>query len=296
MNQDINLNLYKVFYFVATLKSFKKASDKLCVSQPAISKQIKNLEEILEVKLFYRYNKGIELTNEGKLLLQNIEKMNFYLEAAHKDIGMFKKNLIGNIVIGCPSHIASFYLLDFITIFKNKYKNVDVRIISDSTSSLIEQLKHHKLDFIIDSLPMEIDGQTMKKKFLEDFETVFVVNNDFNDDIKTPNDLQGKTFILPLPRSAIRKKLEEKFYEYEIDYRVGLEVDTTDLIISAVKRDLGIGYVTKKSINEEITKKQLKVLNANIEMPKLELYLVYNKEYLSYQSRELLNNIMNICV
>ena len=74
MINDLNLNLYKVFYNVAVSCSFKEAAEKLCVSQPAISKQIKNLEENLGVKLFYRFNKGIELTNEGKILFKQIEK------------------------------------------------------------------------------------------------------------------------------------------------------------------------------------------------------------------------------
>ena len=96
MNQDINLNLYKVFYWVATLSSFKKASDKLCVSQPAISKQIKNLEEILGVKLFFRLNKGIKLTKEGLMLLEQVEKMNFYLEASVKYISSSKHHQLSN--------------------------------------------------------------------------------------------------------------------------------------------------------------------------------------------------------
>ena len=106
MNNNINLNLYKVFYFVATTKSFKQASIDLCVSQPAISTQIKNLENLLNVKLFYRYSKGIELTNEAKILLSHIEKMNFYLEAAEKYIKLSKDMEIGILTIGCPSHIC----------------------------------------------------------------------------------------------------------------------------------------------------------------------------------------------
>lgn len=137
MLENINLNLYRVFYCVAISKSFKDAADKLCVSQPAISKQIKNLEEILDVKLFYRFNKGIELTREGKLLLDQIEKMNFYLEASMKCLSDSKDLISGELVIGCQSHITSFYLLKYVEKFRKDYPNVDIKIVSDSTSILL---------------------------------------------------------------------------------------------------------------------------------------------------------------
>ena len=66
MISDISLNLYRVFYICSTCKSFVEASKKMCVSQPAISKQIKKLEDLLGTKLFYRESNGLVLTNDGK--------------------------------------------------------------------------------------------------------------------------------------------------------------------------------------------------------------------------------------
>ena len=68
MINDINLNLYRVFYICAKCDSFVEASRKLYVSQPAVSKQIKNLEDLLGTKLFYRNNNGLRLTKDGKQL------------------------------------------------------------------------------------------------------------------------------------------------------------------------------------------------------------------------------------
>ena len=288
MNQDINLNLYKVFYWVATLSSFKKASDKLCVSQPAISKQIKNLEEILGVKLFFRLNKGIKLTKEGLMLLEQVEKMNFYLEASVKYISSSKKLDNGELVIGCQSHITSFYLLKYIEKFKKDYAGINIKIISDSTSLLIEQLLHHKIDFIIDNYPIDIHGKNIVIKKLKTFDTALIVNNGYNEKIKTINDLNNKNFILPLERSSMRKNLEKVFYSNNINVNVGLAVDTTDLIISSIRKGFGIGYVVKESVKKELENKEFKELKIDCELPKFELELVYIKDYLTYPAKEFL--------
>lgn len=114
MLNDINLNLYKVFYVCAKCNSFKEASEKLYVTQPSISMQIKSLEDSLGTKLFYRSNTGLSLTNEGKQLYNYIEKSYNYLTAGEKIIKQNSNMDFGTIVIGAPAHIASFYLLEYI--------------------------------------------------------------------------------------------------------------------------------------------------------------------------------------
>lgn len=77
----MNLNLYRVFYYVAKEKSITKAAKKLYISQPAISKSLKKLEEELNIELFFRNLNGVELTEAGKVLY-------FYIEKAYKDLVM----------------------------------------------------------------------------------------------------------------------------------------------------------------------------------------------------------------
>lgn len=291
MKSNINLNLYKVFYCVATTKSFKQASIDLCVSQPAISKQIKNLELILSTKLFYRYNKGIELTNEGKILLSQVEKMNFYLEAAEKHINYSKNLESGELVIGCPSHITSFYLLKYIEEFRKEHPMINIKVFSDSTVVLIDLLSHHKLDFIIDSPPINVNNHEMKVEKIAEFDTILISSIDNNLNITQLMDLNDCELILPLPRSSMRKSFEQAISKYDIKFQCNLSVDTTSLIISSVKKNLGIGYVVKESVLEELNNNQLKEVNINYKFPKLCINLVYNKNYLSFPALEFLKKI-----
>jgi DNA-binding transcriptional LysR family regulator len=109
---NINLNLYKTFYEVATLGSISAASKKTFTSQPAISKSIKKLEEELQVQLFYRTLSGTELTEKGRELL-------FYVEEAFNNLITAERSMIeeenlerGKISIGVPSQIGTFYIFD----------------------------------------------------------------------------------------------------------------------------------------------------------------------------------------
>lgn len=287
MISDINLNLYKVFYICSTCNSFVEASKKMCVSQPAISKQIKNLENLLGTKLFYRESNGLVLTNDGKQLFNYIDKSYNYLMAGEKIIKENNNMDVGTIVIGAPAHIASFYVLEFIEKYREKHPNVFFRIINGTTSELLRGLEEHKIDFLIDSSPINIVNKDMKIEPLVSFDTCFITsqkNENFN--LK----FEEQKFVMPYERSSIRKNLEKELKKFDIELEVVLEVETTDLIISSVKNGIGTGYVVKKSVKKELQNEELIELKTSYNLPKLELNLVYIEDYLTNLARYFIKN------
>ena len=285
MLNDINLNLYKVFYVCAKCNSFKEASEKLYVTQPAISMQIKSLEDSLGTKLFYRSNTGLSLTNEGKQLYNYIEKSYNYLTAGEKIIKQNSNMDFGTIVIGAPAHIASFYLLEYIETYRTKHPNVFFRIINGTTTELLKGLEDHSIDFVIDSSPINITNQEMTILPLMQFETCFITTEQ-----NTEKDIKKQKYVMPYERSSIRKNLEKELKKYNVKLNVVLEVETTDLIISSVKNDIGTGYVVKKSVKKELENKELIELKTKYNLPKLELNLVYIEDYLTNLSRNFIKN------
>lgn len=285
MLNDINLNLYKVFYVCAKCNSFKEASEKLYVTQPAISMQIKSLEDSLGIKLFYRSNTGLSLTNEGKQLYNYIEKSYNYLTAGEKIIKQNSNMDFGIIVIGAPAHIASFYLLEYIETYRTKHPNVFFRIINGTTTELLKGLEDHSIDFVIDSSPINITNQEMTILPLMQFDTCFITTEQ-----NTEKDLEKQKYVMPYERSSIRKNLEKELKKYNVKLNVVLEVETTDLIISSVKNDIGTGYVVKKSVKKELENKELIELKTKYNLPKLELNLVYIEDYLTNLSRYFIKN------
>lgn len=290
---DVNLNLYRVFYVLAKSRTFIEASEKLCISQPAVSKHIKNLEEALMIKLFHRDNTGLKLTNDGRELLEYIEKSYNILLAGQRKI-IENKNLDhGSIIIGAPSHIASFYLMKFIKKIRKDYSGIFIRIISGSTSFLLNELQQHKIDFIIDSSPIEFDFSNLIVEKLASFETCFITNNNKISNESYEN-LEKFIYIMPFERSAIRKNLEKELKKYNQKLPVVLEVETTELIIDAVKNDIGIGYVIKEAVLNELRNKDLFIMRTKYKLPKIELNLVYNNEYLTTASKKLINDYIKM--
>lgn len=121
---DINLNLYKTFYEVAKTKSFTEASNNLYITTPAVSKNIKKLEEQLNENLFYRENNGVSLTNSGEELYTYVEKVIKMIDDVER-IVMNNENLdIAILKIGSPSHVSNYYLMERIKKAKEDYPNM----------------------------------------------------------------------------------------------------------------------------------------------------------------------------
>ena len=179
--------------------------------------------------------------------------------------------------------------MKYIKQFRKDYPNIFIRIISGSTSFLIDELLQHKIDFIIDSSPIEFDFTNLIVEKLVSFKTCFITNK-----IELSNkqivDLEEYNYIMPYERSAIRKNLEKKLKINNQKLHVVLEVETTELIIDAVKNDVGIGYVVKEAVLEDIEKKELFELKTKYELPELELNLVYINDYITNSSKKIIND------
>ena len=146
---DINLNLYKVFYDVARYGSFSKAAEFTFTTQSAISKSIKKLEDELNTQLFFRNPHGVELTEKGKALLYYIEKSFGNLLTAERVLLETENLERGRLTIGLPSYISSFFFIDKITAFHNKYPNIEITLINGPHAYLLDLLDKHQIDFMI---------------------------------------------------------------------------------------------------------------------------------------------------
>ena len=291
---DINFNLYKTFYDVATYGSISKAAVVNYTSQPAISRSIKTLEEQLNTKLFHRTKKGIELTEKGKELYFYVEQgYNSFLTAERS---MLETNTLdkGKLSIGIPSHIATFYLFDAIDAFHKDYPNIEITIINKSTTKLMELLKSHEIDFVIDSEPIKAVEKDMTIKHIKRIENVFVANENYDiTDINTVKDLENHPLILPIKGTANRNNLEEYFIKNDCSINNILNIHTSEVIIGAIKRNLGIGYVIKDLVTDELEKGTLKEIKLP-NLPTVGISLVYVKDYMTISPKLFLNKYYNI--
>lgn len=291
---NVNFNLYKTFYDVATYGSISKAATMNYTSQPAISRSIKTLESELNTQLFIRSKKGIELTEKGKELL-------FYVEQGYNSLLMAERNIVenksldhGKLSIGVPSHLAIYYIFDAIDNFHKKYPNIEITIISKSTTALLELLKSHEIDFMIDSDPIPVRDKSIKVKHIKYLHNTFVAHSDVDtESITTVKDLENYTLILPIKGTANRSNLEEYFVKNNCKVNNVLNIHTSEVILGAIKRNLGIGYILKEIVSDELKKGTLKEIKIP-DLPKIGISLVYIEEYMTSSPRKFLSDYYNI--
>ena len=286
---NINLNLYKIFYDVAKCGSISKASKTLYISQPAISKSIKKLEEELNVQLFHRGLNGVELTDKGERLLYFVEKSFNNLIIAERDMIETENLQRGKLSIGMPSNIGSFFLFDKIIEFHKKFPNIEITIITGSTSKLLSLLDSYSVDFVIDTSPIKVNDKNIIIKELKGVNYCFVVHKNTKifdyTKITTIKDLEKYPLILPIPGTANRNDLEDLLIENNINIDNIINIHTSEMIISAVKRDLGIGYVIYDLVEKEVNDGELAVLNIKEQLPTVMINLLYDKSYLTPSSK-----------
>lgn len=292
MELEYDLNLYKTFYIVAKFKSFSEASKKLYVSQPTISNSIKKLEDQLDTKLFYRRTDGVSLTADGKEILSYIEKSYNLLMSGTRNLQSAKEFVKGKVSIGVRSHIGEFFLFDYIKKFHQKYPNIDISIVSRNTEQMIELLENNEIDFIIDTSPINSIYSNLKINELYELENCFVSKEKIPEEISF-RDLNNYNIILPLDTSTPGRELDKTVSKYDIKLNPFMTIDTTEMLISAVQKNLGIGYVIKQFVQKEINNNNLFEVRIKEKLPKLMLNLVYIEDYLTYIPRAFMDMIIN---
>lgn len=295
---NINLNLYKTFYDVAKYGSISKAAQYGFTSQPAVSKSIKKLEDELGTQLFYRNLNGVELTDKGKELLYFVEKSYSNLIIAERTMLETENLERGKLSIGMPSNIGSFFLFDKIINFHKKYPNIEITIITGSTSKLISLLDSHKVDFVIDTSPIDVRlDEGMKVTKLDEVQYCFVVKKDTKNieykKISKLSDLKNKPLILPIPGTSNRNDLDELLLNQDIDAENVINIHTSEMIISAVKKDLGIGYIIYNLVEDDIKNEELEILDIKEKLPTVEINIIFDKSFLTTAPKKFIENYID---
>ena len=182
---NIDFELYRVFNEVANSGNITAAAEKLHISQPAVSKSIKSLENQLGGALFIRTKRGVTLTEEGKELYSYIKlAIEHIRNAENRFTDMINLNT-GIIRIGISRTLVKYYLLPYLEKFHKKYPNIRIEIVTNKASELIPFLRNGLIDLIISNLPIkrysDLDIYNLKE-----IQDIFVVNKKFNFKLPIP--------------------------------------------------------------------------------------------------------------
>lgn len=264
-----NETLYRLFVLVADEKSITRASEKLYISQPAVSKQIKKLENELNTTLFNR--KHMELTKNGKKLYNQLKPIIDELEKIEKS---FKTKR--NIKLGTYNTLMSKLLSSSILEFYKTYKDKDVIIENSNIEKMFQKLENGELDLVIVKKYNKANSNTKYIK-LGDLEDIFICGNKVNfGKHKELKVLDNKILYIPRNNSSSLEKVLEVLEKNNIKPIIK-RVDSTTMV-KLVKDSSNIGFITKEYLREELEKEEIKELQLDINIPKSEFGIYYIEE------------------
>lgn len=272
-----NLHLLYDFYIVVKANSFSDAAKNNYVSQSNLSRNIKKLEEIMNLKLLNTSNKGFELTNDGLMLYNKLDIM--FSNVNSEEVSDI------TLTIGTTRNIADILLSKYILKFKEKFPNVKLKVIIDNAESLDIFLSKHKIDVLIDYLPHinYNNSPDLKTEKITGFETSFAcsINSINTEKIKTLKDLQDYKLIIP-GFSRRKQFLNDLLQSQNIDLNPIMQLPDSKLMADLVKDTDYIGYFIK----EEIRYYGLKEIKLKEKMPVNHIGIIYYKSYINNIAKE----------
>ena len=272
---NVDLELYRVFYTVAKHNHMTKASEELHISQPAISQSIKKLEDQLGGTLFLRSNKGMSLTSEGKMFYEYVKGEWELISNSENEFTSFKDLSKGEIKIGCSTTLTKLILINSLKEFHKDYPNININIINDLTSNLINDLKLGKLDFVIFN-ESNIKENNLNLEKIKELKQGFIYNPEFYDDkINSFEDLNNVSLILQKEEANSRKLLDYVALQHNVKLVPKMEVVSQELITEFTNIGLGIGFSIIDLAKRNY--KNLKELDINKKIPNINIYLATNK-------------------
>ncbi len=269
---DINLEYYRVFYYVVKTGSFSQAAQELCISQPAVSQTIRQLESQLGGSLFLRLPRGIQLTREGEILYSYISQGYEYIILAEKKVREMQSLEAGEIRIGASDMTIAFYLLPHLERFHKRYPKVHIQVSNAPTPVTLQTLNTGKIDFGVVSEPVE-EARGLQTVPVGELQDIFVIGKDFFDtDIGisqtvTPEKLVTYPIIMLEGGTSTRRYIDEYFARQGVSFQPELELATSDLIVKLATRGMGIGCVVRGFAEPHLQTGELRELHLTPPIP-----------------------------
>ena len=259
MGQLENFRL-KVFRAVAEHLSFRKAAEHLFLTQPAITLQIKALEEDLGARLFDRSGGRISLTQQGSVLLGYANKIAGLVSDAEQELGGPDGTVSGDLSIGVSTTIAQYVLPRLVGAFLDENPRVQFSLHSGNTGEIVKALLAEQVSVGLIEGPARDRGVRVKP-FMED-ELVLIASQQFEPDRLTPTQLQASCFLVREEGSGSRQVVETALEKSGLklkSFKRVMALDSTEAIKSAVESGLGLAFVSRWAISKELELGTLKV-------------------------------------
>lgn len=278
----IDFELYRIFVAVAKEENITKASEKLNISQPAVTKHIKNLENALELRLFNRTNHGIELTSDGQKIYEEAKEA---VETLNSIFIKYGKNR--NINLGV--HVSMYKMFSkILTKFSNINENITINIsdtdlinmLAPDLSDMISKLENEKLDIIISKKTDNYNHNKIEFINIGEIQDILVVNNNsklLGKKIRI-EDIIDMQICLPRKGSVTTNNFINAL-QIEEDKLVNAKHITYNAMLDIIEENNEVvGLISKQYIEKELNNKEISELITEFKIPPIEYGVYINKK------------------
>ena len=268
----------ETFLEVARLSSFSRAAEKRFRTQPAISSQIRSLEEEVGARLLDRSGGKVSITASGKLFLKFAEETLEARKAMLRAVAETERIPKGEIVVGANEGTCLHILPEVFAEFKKKYPEVSVGIKRADYAKILESVIDNSVDFGVVSLPVN-DNRLTVVLIHRDQLVLIVPPQHPLAKLKTVTLQEAAAFPLIVPKAGhTRDALENLLYERKLKPRYAMELDSSELLKRFVAADAGIGFIPRAHILEDIRANALCAIPISDATIRRDLALVFRKD------------------
>jgi len=268
----------ETFLEVARHASFSRAAEKRFRTQPAISSQIRSLEEEVGAKLFDRSGGKVSLTAGGKAFQKYVEETLDARKAMLVSIAEMERVPRGEIIVGANEGTCLHILPEVFADFKKQYPDVSVNIKRSDYAGILESVIDNSVDFGVVSLPVT-DNRL----------TVVLIHRDELVIIVPPSHPLGKMKSAPIGEAAkfplvvpkvghTRDALEELFHERRLKPNYTMELDSSELLKRFVAAGVGVGFIARSNVVEDVRARSLAAVTIADAQIRRDLALVFRKD------------------
>ena len=295
---DSSLEYYKVFYTVCECGGITTAAQHLCISQPAVSQAIRQLEDALRCRLFLRTSRGVKLTKEGEVLFSYVKRGIETLYDGEDTLQRMQDLETGEIRIGASDMTLQFYLLPYLEGFHERYPNIKVTVSNGPTPETLDLLRDGRIDFGIVSTPFEAKTEVTSIPVRE-IHNIFIAGPKFRNTldrrILSYEELSDYPCIFLEPKTSTRLFMDQFLEKRGIRLEPEFELATSDMIVQFVRRNLGIGCLMSDFAAAAIERREIFPLRFEEEMPPRQFCLVTTaKTYMSPAAARLYQELAKI--
>ena len=258
-NLPFTLDQLKILQTIAIEGSFKKAAEKLYISQPAVSLQIQNLEKQLNIPIFYRDKRRARLTETGQLLLKYAERILNLCEETCRGLEEIQTLQSGVLIIGASQTTGTYLMPRLIGIFRHKYPQISIELQVHSTRQIARGVANGQIDLAVvgGKVPYDLKPTLNIISYAEDELALILPPSHPFSTLKyiQKEDLYRLKFIALDTKSTIRNVIETTLIDNGIDsrqFKIEMELNSIEAIKNAVQSGLGAAFVSVSAISKEL--------------------------------------------